>query len=826
MKLSIKWNIRNQILGTGLISLLVIVAVITYFYNFSKSAFQQNSQNLIQVSNGQFADELDRILTNRSEVFTFWTRDDMFGIALEFNSTTEVAAQFERWMAGTSGFSLVALIDKSARVVEIAGSPLIKVDASALKGKILTDFKDIANVENPAVNLIRSQTMEQLGLSNSYTYAYCYPSHSSSGEVNGGFVAFLDFDEIDQAVAKCSSVLAGFGYDDSHSILICPSRDLVLSGKANPNWNLAAEDKSTWTQLKQAIRSASDDQVIIRPVNGENTYLGVSFVHSPKAEGLLGNTQETPILLTIVPEKQVLAHLNSQLIAVLLVGLFGTLVVMALSYFVSQRISRRVSRVAEIATKMAEGDVEQHLEVRGNDEITTLAIAFSKLSDYMKNLSFVAKSIAEGDLTARLQPRSSKDTLGQSVKTMLDNLTHIIRQLSDSSRELTSAASTISATSGRIAEGVQDQAQRVQEVSTAIEEMTATIFESSKNASVATDASRNAANTATDGGRVVHSAIAGMQTISDVVRMSAQSITDLARSADQIGEITRVIDDIADQTNLLALNAAIEAARAGEQGRGFAVVADEVRKLAERTGKATAEISQMIKGIQRQTEEAVESMESGVQEVDKGRELVDRAGNSLNDIVTMSQQVMDMIQQIATAAEQQSSAAEEVTRSVEQISTVTTDTARGSEQSAQAAEELNRQANGLQRIVDQFRFDTDQITMFQAAQRDHVLYMDRLQHIIERTIDPQAWTPCDHTQCRFGKWYYGSGQTKCRHLEEFRKIETPHAQVHHHADKAVEYMKSGQQDRAHEEFRKAFEASQTLSSLLEQANRVAQEDLV
>ena len=194
-----------------------------------------------------------------------------------------------------------------------------------------------------------------------------------------------------------------------------------------------------------------------------------------------------------------------------------------------------------------------------------------------------------------------------------------------------------------------------------------------------------------------------MQKIADVVRESGESIGKLSKSADQIGEIISVIDDIADQTNLLALNAAIEAARAGEQGRGFAVVADEVRKLAERTGKATTEISGMIKSIQNETAEAVKGMEAGTTEVEQGRELADKAGNSLNEIVNMSQRVMDMIQQIATATEEQSSAAEEISKNIEHISTVTEENAKGAEQSAAAAEQLNRQAEGLKQIVSEYK---------------------------------------------------------------------------------------------------------------------------
>ena len=395
--------------------------------------------------------------------------------------------------------------------------------------------------------------------------------------------------------------------------------------------------------------------------------------------------------------------INSSVTVMLILSISAILFGLAAAFVITRGITGPATRMAQVAEAVSLGDINQHVELRSRDEMGTLADAFRRLIDYMKELAGAAEAIAENDLRVKVEPKSPKDVLGKSFQTMTGNLTIMVRQLSDNATQLVSAATEVASSSEQMSRGSKDQTSQMTQIATAIEEMTATIIESSKNAGEASDGARNASETAGTGGQVVGDTIQGMQRIASVVRESAESIGKLAKSADQIGEIISVIDDIADQTNLLALNAAIEAARAGEQGRGFAVVADEVRKLAERTGKATGEITGMIKGIQDETSDAVRSMETGIQEVDKGRELADQAGNSLTEIVAMSQRVMDMIQQIATATEEQSTAAEQISRNVESVSSIVRETAGGAQQSAAAAEELNRQAEGMQKMVAQFK---------------------------------------------------------------------------------------------------------------------------
>jgi len=206
---------------------------------------------------------------------------------------------------------------------------------------------------------------------------------------------------------------------------------------------------------------------------------------------------------------------------------------------------------------------------------------------------------------------------------------------------------------------------------------------------------------------VVNDTIERMKAISGAVNSSSESVTELGRRGQQIGEIISVINDIADQTNLLALNAAIEAARAGEHGRGFAVVADEVRKLAERTTQATAEVSASIREIQTETTRAVDMMQSGTREVDDGVSRATAAGESLQQIVSSAQGVRRKIEEIAATADQQSAVATQISQSIQTVNATSSQVAEGSSQAALAGEHLSMKAEQLMSIIGEFKVNTD-----------------------------------------------------------------------------------------------------------------------
>lgn len=237
----------------------------------------------------------------------------------------------------------------------------------------------------------------------------------------------------------------------------------------------------------------------------------------------------------------------------------------------------------------------------------------------------------------------------------------------------------------------------------AVEEMTMTAGEVARNSNEASRIAQETANTAKSGQEIMTQTVDGMQKISQAVVEAANIIMTLGRSSDQIGQIVRVIEDIADQTNLLALNAAIEAARAGEQGRGFAVVADEVRKLAERTTKATKEIGDMIRQIQQDTKSAVASMDQGTNQVEKGVELANTTGQALSNIQSMINSTAEMIHQIANAAEEQSNATRQIAGDLEAMTQMTRQTTSGIAKSASACHDLRSLAGDLQKTIETFK---------------------------------------------------------------------------------------------------------------------------
>jgi len=324
----------------------------------------------------------------------------------------------------------------------------------------------------------------------------------------------------------------------------------------------------------------------------------------------------------------------------------------------------------------------------------------------MFRLVATMQRVAANDLATDDAEITTEDEIGQAgtaFNRMKNSLREMIQSIAGTAQHVASASEELSSSATQQAQSAETQKDQTAQVATAMQEMSSTVLQVSENSNKAAEASRQAAETARRGGAIVEETLSRMRAIADSVSGTAKKMDELGKSSDQIGQIVGVINDIADQTNLLALNAAIEAARAGEQGRGFAVVADEVRKLAERTTTATKEIAGMIKNIQQETKTAVTAMETGTKQVEEGVKSTIQAGGSLKEIIHMAEQVGEMVMQIATAAMEQSSASEEVNQNMEKIAKLVKESADGAQQSAKACQDLSSLAFDLQNMVGTFK---------------------------------------------------------------------------------------------------------------------------
>ncbi|MBA4372983.1 MAG: chemotaxis protein [Thermodesulfovibrio sp.] len=371
----------------------------------------------------------------------------------------------------------------------------------------------------------------------------------------------------------------------------------------------------------------------------------------------------------------------------------------------------------------------------------------------------------------------------------------------------------------KTASGAKKQSAQATEIATASEEMSNTITDIAKNASSVSETTAQARDAASQGKTMASGAVATVNR----VHASTVELTDvvdrLNSRVGEIGDIVTVIKDIADQTNLLALNAAIEAARAGEQGRGFAVVADEVRKLAERTIKATSEISLKIGAVQAESEQTMKSMGEASAEVTQATRDISNVGGSLDSIVVAVQRVQDQITQIAASVDQQSATSEEVSRNISATSEI-----------AREIESLSSTVQGevakLATFADEMRTTTagiktkgGAIVMLELAKNDHHGFVSKIEACLkgEISLDP-AQLP-DHHGCRFGKWYYKEGIDICGSAAGFRQVEPPHEKIHQLAKEAVAAYNAGRKDKAAELLAQMHPISRQIVNLLDETKK-------
>ncbi|HVR80767.1 MAG TPA: methyl-accepting chemotaxis protein [Luteimonas sp.] len=313
-------------------------------------------------------------------------------------------------------------------------------------------------------------------------------------------------------------------------------------------------------------------------------------------------------------------------------------------------------------------------------------------------------SLAEGDLTVKATvTEDMTGAIADSINFAVEQLRSLVQTITDTSVQVASSAQETQATAMHLAEAAEHQAHEISSASDRINEIAASINQVSKNSAESAEVAQRSVRIATSGADVVRQTIAGMDSIRDQIQETSKRIKRLGESSQEIGSIVELINDISEQTNILALNAAIQAASAGEAGRGFAVVADEVQRLAERSSNATKRIESLVQTIQADTNEAVSSMEQTTSEVVAGARLAEDAGTALGEIESVSTNLADLIQGISSAAQQQSAAASNITQTMNTIQSITAQTSQGASQTAESIGNLAQLAADLRRSVADFK---------------------------------------------------------------------------------------------------------------------------
>ncbi|XPO21998.1 methyl-accepting chemotaxis protein [Phosphitispora sp. TUW77] len=469
--------------------------------------------------------------------------------------------------------------------------------------------------------------------------------------------------------------------------------------------------------VRQVNTKVSDEvkqQVLVKglPFYGEADVVGVKYQTAYKpikdADGnIIG-------IWYVGVSKQFLDALSSSFITTIFIFGIGILILNIISgLFFAKTIADPINKVKEAVERAAQGDLTSELLIRSKDEIGVLASSFNRMTGNMKQI--ISEIIVASEHVAAAANEFSINSLNmtRSNQEVNNAIEEVAKGNAKQTQDITGVVKIMDKhgeTINSIAKGAAQQAEKVNSTSMAVGQMVTGVEKVASSAKFAADTAEETSQVAGQGGQAVEKVVSGMENIKSKVFDAANRIKELGERSQQIGEIIQVIDDIAEQTNLLALNAAIEAARAGEHGKGFAVVADEVRKLAERSGKATKEIAELVNAIQGGTERAVSAMNEGTQEVENGAGLAADAGSALERIINNVAKTNDEIHNISKVAQQISEYSTEVAGAMEVVSGITEENSIATQEMAGSSDEVIRAIEEIAAIAQESAAAAQQVT--------------------------------------------------------------------------------------------------------------------
>ena len=456
-----------------------------------------------------------------------------------------------------------------------------------------------------------------------------------------------------------------------------------------------------------------------------------------------------------------------------------------------------------------------------------LSIIYQRLPDSnASQLEQLLSGIADkGQALDSINPENFNDgsqyMVAKHLNKIFADISSDLNRFKQTSNQLAVSASDMATTTEQNLRTITEQQMETEQVATAMNEMTSTVEEVSRNAASASQGTHEVNEHSTHGMQIAEQTLESINTLVSSVNNAAEVIEKLEKESNEIGAILDVIKGIAEQTNLLALNAAIEAARAGEQGRGFAVVADEVRTLAGRTQQSTHEIEEMINRLQSGAHESVTVMKHALENGEKGSEQVVQMRDSLQTITTALASVNDMNTQIATAAEEQTAVANEINQNIINISSLAEQNTEYANKSYQSSEGFARISMQLQEMLNQFSVSSDNTLDLSSAKAAHLNWKTRLRSFLDGQSDLTMDQAVSHHHCDFGKWYYSEGLQKFGSLNAIVEVEAPHAELHDLIKTIIDQKESGDLAAAERSYQQVDLLSSEIVTLLDAAEREA-----
>ncbi len=473
----------------------------------------------------------------------------------------------------------------------------------------------------------------------------------------------------------------------------------------------------------------------------------------------------------------------------------------------------------------AQADAKQQLYVAfGSTVIILILVTFGRIFGMGVLMSQVHRlrehlySVGAGDFSHTLEIDCADNEVGQMFTAYNDMVTHIGKLVGGVMQATAEVSTTIDGVAHRLeqtARGVQSQHSEIDQVATAMNEMAATVQEVAHNTVLTAEAAEQAQLEAQNGRQIVTQTIRSIRELADKVEQGSAAMQLLQQDSHEVGQVMQVISAIAEQTNLLALNAAIEAARAGEQGRGFAVVADEVRTLAQRTQQSTENIRTIIERLQNQSLRAAELMIESQEQAQATINDTTAADSALDNIVQSVSSITEMSTQIATAAEEQSQVAAEMDSSITNITGIAEKTSTDANETVSATAQIHEQMDNLRTLTSHFRSNVKGVDLT-AAKTAHIAWKGRLRAYLDNKGSLTRAEATSHKDCALGKWYYSEGLEQYGHLSEMKNLEAPHAEMHSKIRQIIELRESNKLAEAEQLYQQIEPLSEKVVHLLGQ----------